>query len=322
MFNFTSSVLNLIPSALEQFELLTFPNSKCHFIKSLPIFFPREIMNNFSLSFSLIMFFLWSMFDLKEIEEISYKVKIKFNPETGAKVEEILEKQSIDFELFSILTGLNRDLSDTEDRVFVYWNNELKYLTEGSMFLIFKLINYIETQIFSNLPYFKPEYINFVLVLFAYLFMFNFYGMIPFSLTLTSYFVLTLNLSGMVFFGNLLIGLKTHRLFFFKFFIPQGVKGPLLILMVVIELISYAARLFSMAIRLFANMLSGHALVKILSGLIFLTFEGDVFMGAAAILSNLIILVVVALEFVVAALQTYVFTVLSVIYINEAILLH
>jgi hypothetical protein len=60
------------------------------------------------------------MFDLKEIEEISYKVKIKFNPETGAKVEEILEKQSIDFELFSILTGLNRDLSDTEDRVFVY----------------------------------------------------------------------------------------------------------------------------------------------------------------------------------------------------------
>jgi hypothetical protein len=65
-------------------------------------------------------------------------------------VEEILEKQSIDFELFSILTGLNRDLSDTEDRVFVYWNNELKYLTEGSMFLIFKLINYIETQIFSN----------------------------------------------------------------------------------------------------------------------------------------------------------------------------
>lgn len=312
----------ILPSALEQFELLTLPNSRCHFIKSLPIFFPREIMNNFSISFSIIMFFLWAMFDLKEVDEIRYKVKIKVNEETGKKTEEIILNSNPDLEVISLLTGINFNSADTENRVFVCWNNELKHIVEGSMFLIFKLVNYIETQIFSNLPHFRAEYINFVFVLFAYLFMFNFYGMIPFSLTLTSYFVLTLNLSGMVFFGNLFIGLKTHRIYFFKFFIPQGVTGPLLVLMVVIELISYAARLFSMAIRLFANMLSGHALVKILSGLIFLTFEGNIFMGAAAILSNLIILVVVALEFVVAALQTYVFVVLSVIYINEAIMLH
>jgi F0F1-type ATP synthase membrane subunit a len=77
--------------------------------------------------------------------------------------------------------------------------------------------------------------------------------------------------------------------------------------MVVIELISYVARLFSMAIRLFANMLSGHALIKILSGLVFLSFSDIYFFGIVSILFNTILIIVTALEVIVAALKSYVF---------------
>lgn len=77
-----------------------------------------------------------------------------------------------------------------------------------------------------------------------------------------------------------------------------------------------------MAIRLFANMLSGHALIKILSGLVFLTFSDIVFVGLLTFIVNLIVLAVTVLEVIVAFLQSYVFVVLSIVYTNESILLH
>jgi F0F1-type ATP synthase membrane subunit a len=92
--------------------------------------------------------------------------------------------------------------------------------------------------------------------------------------------------------------------------------------MVIIELVSYITRLFSMAIRLFANMLSGHALVKILSGLVFMSFSDLYFFGLINIIFNLVVIAVTALEVVVAGLQAYVFVILSVVYTNEAIMLH
>ena len=92
--------------------------------------------------------------------------------------------------------------------------------------------------------------------------------------------------------------------------------------MVVIELISYVTRLFSMAIRLFANMLSGHALIKILSGLVFLSLSDLYFFGLINFVFNVVVIAVTALEVIVAGLQAYVFVILSVVYTNEAIVLH
>jgi len=92
--------------------------------------------------------------------------------------------------------------------------------------------------------------------------------------------------------------------------------------MVVIELISYVTRLFSMAIRLFANMLSGHALIKILSGLVFLSLSDLYFFGIINLMFNMVVIAVTALEVIVAGLQAYVFVILSVVYTNESIVLH
>ena len=90
----------------------------------------------------------------------------------------------------------------------------------------------------------------------------------------------------------------------------------------IIELISYAARLFSLAIRLFANMMAGHALLKILSSFVFVFFEAGFCYNIFPIILNIVVLAVTALEVMIAFLQAYVFVVLSTIYTNEAIHLH
>lgn len=195
-------------------------------------------------------------------------------------------------------------------------------LSLESLFILYNLINFVYTQILENLSYKKPLFLNYALTLFTFLLVCNVLGMIPYSLTVTSYIIITLNLSGMSFFANMLIGLRIYGWSFFKFFIPGGVSGPLLILMVVIELISYVTRLFSMAIRLFANMLSGHALIKILSGLVFLSLSDLYFFGIINLMFNLVVIAVTALEVIVAGLQAYVFVILSVVYTNESIVLH
>jgi ATP synthase subunit 6 len=259
----------------------------------------------------IVFFYLYLLCELKQyIPNSEYNVSGLVD-ETGVDlvIEEIFEEEIKELK--------NLTIEEKEIITYNYYD-----LTLEASFVIYSFTDFVYNQILENLIYFKSIFLNYTLALFLFLLACNLFGMIPYSLTVTSYLILTLNLSGMSFFGNLLIALKVHRLKFFKFFIPNGVTGGLVILMVVIELISYVARLFSMAIRLFANMLSGHALIKILSGLVFLSFSDIYFFGIINVLFNIILLAVTALEVIVAALQSYVFVVLSVVYTNEAIVLH
>ena len=90
--------------------------------------------------------------------------------------------------------------------------------------------------------------------------------MIPYSFTITSHIFITFSLALTLFIGINIIALKIHRLHFFGFFLPSGIHFALAPLLVPIELVSYIARVFSLAIRLFANMMSGHTLLKIIAG--------------------------------------------------------
>lgn len=108
---------------------------------------------------------------------------------------------------------------------------------------------------------------SFILILyttFMFLCLSNLLGMLPYSMTVTSHLILTLFLSLAFFIGSNIIGICYHRQSFFSLFLPEGV--PLLIIpfLILIEYVSYISRIFSLAIRLFANMLSGHILLKIL----------------------------------------------------------
>lgn len=90
--------------------------------------------------------------------------------------------------------------------------------------------------------------------------------MIPYSFTLTSHIFMTFSLALMLFIGINLIAIKTHKIKFFGFFLPHGVHISLAPLLIPIEIISYIARVFSLSIRLFANMMAGHTLLKIIAG--------------------------------------------------------
>lgn len=147
--------------------------------------------------------------------------------------------------------------------------------------------------------------------------------MIPYSFTVTSHIVVTFTLSLSIFIGVTLIGLKIHGLHFFSFFVPQGAPKLLLPLLVVIEAISYTARAFSLAIRLFANMMSGHTLLKIIAsfGWTLITM-GGIALPLLSVIPIALILAITGLEIGIAFLQAYVFTILTCIYLNDTIHLH
>lgn len=302
--------LNLIlSSALEQFEILTFKRPELGIVSWLFSFFiPKQIFSNLNFSMFLIYFYLITVCDLK-----------KYLPTGSYDFTHVSISKNLENDLEGVLNGTVVLELDKKTKIVNYDYYDLPL---EAAFLIYTVTDFVYNQILENLLYFKSVFLNYTLALFLFLLTCNLFGMVPYSLTVTSYLILTLNLSGMSFFANLIIALKVHGLNFFKFFVPNGVSGSLVVLMVVIELISYVARLFSMAIRLFANMLSGHALIKILSGLVFLSFSDICFFGIINILFNFVLLAVTALEVIVAALQSYVFVVLSTVYTNEAIVLH
>ena len=114
----------------------------------------------------------------------------------------------------------------------------------------------------KNGSYFFPM----LFTIFSFIFFCNLLGMIPYSFTVTSHIVITLGLATMAFLSINIIGIKTHGVHLLSLFLPPGAPIALAPLLVMIELVSYSFRVVSLALRLFANMMSGHCLLKILAG--------------------------------------------------------
>lgn len=150
----------------------------------------------------------------------------------------------------------------------------------------------------------------------------NLQGMIPYSFTVTSHFIITLGLPFSLFIGITILGSKTHGIHFFSFFPPPGVPLPLAPFPVLLELIPHGFRASSSGIRLFANMMAGHSSVKISSGFArtMLSLRGILFLAHLAPLS--IVFALTGLELGVAISQAYVFTISIRIHINDATNLH
>ena len=159
------------------------------------------------------------------------------------------------------------------------------------------------------------RYFPFVFTLFMFIFVGNFLGMIPWAYTFTAQIVVTFAMAAVVFIGVTIIGVARHGFRCLTLFVPHGVPGWLLPLLVVIELISYFIRPFTLSIRLFANMVAGHAMLAIFAGFV-------VSLGLFGILPLAVTTALVLLEFLVAALQAYVFAVLTCLYLKDAVHLH
>jgi F-type H+-transporting ATPase subunit a len=158
-----------------------------------------------------------------------------------------------------------------------------------------------------------------VFSLFMFVLTANLLGMFPYFFTVTSQIIVTFALALLVIGTVLVYGFYKHGFHFLNVFVPQGVPGILLPLVVSIEIISFLSRPISLSVRLFANMLAGHITLKVFAGFVAsLGALGAVGVGGA-VLPLIMTVALTGLEFLVAFLQAYVFAVLTCMYLNDAI---
>jgi F-type H+-transporting ATPase subunit a len=159
------------------------------------------------------------------------------------------------------------------------------------------------------------RYFPLVFTLFMFILFGNLLGMLPYSFTFTSHIIVTFALALLVFIGVTILAIAKHGLHFFAFFVPPGAPIAMWPLLIPIEVISYLSRPISLSVRLFANMLAGHTLLKVIAGFIGL-------LGVFGILPFALVVALTGLEILIAFLQAYVFAILTCLYINDALHLH
>ena len=187
--------------------------------------------------------------------------------------------------------------------------SKIQLITEMSYSFVAKMIN--DTVGSGAKPFFPFIFTLFMFVLFC-----NMVGMLPYSFTVTSHIIITFALASIVFVGVTIIGFVKHGIKYLELFVPKGVPIVLLPLIVIIEIISYLSRPVSLSVRLFANMMAGHTMLKVFGGFVISLglLGGWLPLGFSVALTGL--------EILVAFLQAYVFAILTCIYLNDALNLH
>lgn len=159
------------------------------------------------------------------------------------------------------------------------------------------------------------QYFPSIFTLFMFVLAGNLLGMLPWGYTFTSQIIVTFGMAAFIFIGVTIIGFRRHGLHFLQLFAPEGVPMILLLLLVPIELISYCIRPFTLSIRLFANMLAGHAILAVFAGFV-------VALGILGVAPLAMDVGFMLLEFLVAVLQAYIFAILTCLYLNDSINMH
>ena len=187
--------------------------------------------------------------------------------------------------------------------------SKIQLITEMSYTFVAKMIS--DTAGSSAKPFFPFIFSLFMFVLFC-----NMVGMLPYSFTVTSHIIVTFVLASIVFVGVTILGFAKHGFRYLELFVPKGVPILLLPLIIIIEIISYLSRPISLSVRLFANMMAGHTMLKVFGGFVISLglLGGWLPLGFSVALTGL--------EILVAFLQAYVFAILTCIYLNDALNLH
>jgi F-type H+-transporting ATPase subunit a len=186
---------------------------------------------------------------------------------------------------------------------------QIQYILEN--FYLF-VIGMVRSQTgFSGFAYFPL-----VITVFIFIFCCNFLGLIPFSFTSTAQIFLPFFLSISLNFGLIIIGLYKHKFTFFRLFIPSGISMFLVPLVFIIEISTYLLRPFSLALRLFANMMAGHTLLFICTITLYIGLVSSAFVFATGLF---LVFAVFSLELLISFLQAYVFSVLFCVYLNDSL---
>jgi ATP synthase subunit 6 len=178
--------------------------------------------------------------------------------------------------------------------------------------LVYNFVSQLVRQQINNLI--SARYFPLVLFIFVFILFSNLIGLLPYGFTITGHVVLTLQIALSVFIGITIIGLYNNGLSFFNLFVPTGIPKILKPFLVTIEVASYIIRPFSLAIRLFANMLAGHTLLNILRAFTFNVFKNYILI---VFLPVLFVFFIMTLEICIAFVQAYIFSILICIYLND-----
>lgn len=173
----------------------------------------------------------------------------------------------------------------------------------------------ISQMITGNVGTAGLRYFPFVFSIFFFVLLGNLLGMVPYMFTFTSHIIVTFTLAMIVFLFVTILGIVLHGFHFFSLFMPKGVSVFLAPILIPIEMISYLSRPISLSVRLFANMMAGHTMMKVFAGFV-------VMLGSAGIMPMALNVILTGFEVVIASLQAYIFTVLTCVYLNDAVHLH
>lgn len=182
------------------------------------------------------------------------------------------------------------------------------------------LYEFVASMVRSSAGTAGMKFFPLVFSLFTFIFVANMFGMVPYFFTVTSHIIVTFALSMLVFLTVIIYGFVKNGPKFLKLFVPAGVPGYILPIVTPIEVISFLSRPISLSVRLFGNVLAGHITLKVFTGFMVMMIAGlGAFGWAAAILPLTMAIAITGLEFLVGAVQAYVFAVLTCMYLNDAI---
>lgn len=204
----------------------------------------------------------------------------------------------------------------------IYGNNETKLLPSKWSIALESLYASIKNIVSDQIGSANEVYLPFIYSLFCFILFANLISNVPYSFAVTTSVIVCLGLSFTIWVGVTLLGLYIHKTHFFAYFIPSGTPLALVPLLVLIELVSYIARAGSLGIRLFANIMAGHSLLKILSTFLYQMFSSSIVFAVLTLVPFSIFIALIGLELAVSFIQSFVFCLLVSSYIKDAIDLH
>jgi ATP synthase subunit 6 len=226
------------------------------------------------------------------------------------------------FKAFFIFTNSSLILIISIFLILIYFFIQNKFIPTFLQQIFETIYNISLELVYANINKKAKHFYSFIFVLFLFILLVNLIGMIPYSFTITSHLILTFTLSLTIYFGFNFIGIKKHKLNFLGLLLPSGASIYLVPLLVPIELVSYIFRVISLPVRLFANMMAGHTLLKVIAGFAWSMLNINLYIFITHFIPLILLVILVGLELGVAIIQAYVFTILSCMYINDALNLH
>ena len=244
------------------------------------------------------------------------------SPLAQFEINKLIQLNVGDFDVSFTNSSLAMVLSVVSILTILFFGlKNLKIIPSKIQSLVELSYEFISNMIGDNIGKEGLRYLPFIFTLFFFILIGNLIGMMPLSFTWTSHIIVTFAIAFFIFLAATFIAIFKHGLLkFLGFFAPSGVPKPMLLLLVPIEIISYISRPISLSVRLFANMMAGHTLLKVIGGFVFVLGANSFIIGGALPLAFLVALT--GLEIVIAFLQAYVFAILTCLYINDAIHLH